>query len=321
MADFWLGAMEKALTDALVATGDERLIRFGRVPISYCPAEHITVEVRAISVNRGELHRLIDITPGWRPGWDFAGTVVSSPSHSFPAGTPVFGMVSNGSWARTIPAPSRCCAAVPEGMSFTTAAALPVAGLTALRLIRQCGDLRGRTILITGAAGGVGRLAIQLAHAACAEVTAVVGSAERAFGLDQLGADRIIIGTSPLTLRGSCFDVVLDSVGGDHLSACLQACADHGLVLCYGNSSRSPTKFSISDFYPKQAILRSFYLLQDMEEHPVAEDLANLARMVSDGRLQLDVAVVRDWQDAAEVLRKLASRTIAGKAVLRLTEP
>jgi NADPH:quinone reductase len=310
--------MDSSLTDALIATGDERLIEFGRVPISSYAAEHDLIEVKAISVNRGELHRLIDSTPGWRPGWDFAGTVASSPSHSFPRGAPVFGMVSGGSWARTIVAPSGACAAIPEGMSFTTAAALPVAGLTALRLVRQCGDLRGRTILITGAAGGVGRLAVQLAHAAGAEVTALVGSSERVRGLDLLGADHTVVGMPSSALRGLSFDLVLDSVGGDCLRTCLEACAVNGVVLSYGNSSRSPTNFSVSDFYPQQATLRGFYLLRAMEDHPVAEDLATLAQLVLDGRLKLEVAVVRDWDDAADVLRELQARAIPGKAVLRL---
>lgn len=313
--------MNESITEALVATGDERLVKSAQVCVSSSATGQITVEVKAISVNRGELHRLIEATPGWRPGWDFAGTVVSAPDHSFSPGTPVFGMIKGGSWARLILAPMGSCAIIPKGMPFTAAAALPVAGLTALRLIRRCGDIRGQTVLVTGAAGGVGRLAIQLAHAAGAEVTAVVGTPERARGLDALGADHLAIGLSSPALRRSHFDVVLDSVGGDELGVCLELCAVEGLVLSYGNSSRSPTRFHVADFYPKQVTLRGFYLLRDMEEHPVADDLADLARMVMDRRLRLDVAMVRDWQDATDVLTELATRTVAGKAVLHLEAP
>ena len=78
-------------------------------------------------------------------------------------------------------------------VSFARAAALPTAGLTALRILRLGPAILGRRVLITGASGGVGRFAIQLAHLGGAEVTALVGgNSSRAAGLRQLGADEVV---------------------------------------------------------------------------------------------------------------------------------
>jgi NADPH:quinone reductase-like Zn-dependent oxidoreductase len=150
----------------------------------------VVVEVRACSLNRGECTALRTAEDGWRPGWDVAG-VVAGPAldgSSPPAGTRVVAWANGGGWAERVAVRSGHLAPIPDDLSFETASTLPVAGLTALGTLAFGGSLDGSSVAITGAAGGVGRFAVQLAHDAGAKVMAVVGNPERGEGLHELGA-------------------------------------------------------------------------------------------------------------------------------------
>src|SRR5437763_10856424 len=152
------------------------------------------VEVRAFSLNRGEL-RLFQVRPnGWRPGQDISGVVVQSAADgSGPkAGTRVVALTDSAGWAQRAAVPAHRMAVLPDSVRLEDAAALPVAGLTALRALRHGAPLLGKRVLITGGAGGVGHLATQLGARSGARVTAVVGSPER--GRHLRGADEIIEG-------------------------------------------------------------------------------------------------------------------------------
>src|SRR4051812_10719645 len=134
------------------------------VPLMPAARDEVTVRVRAISLNRGEVNRAVrSAEPGWRPGWDFAGTVEEmAPDGGGPAvGTRVVGLLPSGAWAEVVRVPKDSVAGLPEGVSDAQAATLPVAGLTALHALRQGGLLLGRKVLIDGASGGVGHLACQ----------------------------------------------------------------------------------------------------------------------------------------------------------------
>src|SRR5467141_2383261 len=152
------------------------------------------VEVHAFSLNRGELALLASRPEGWRPGQDIAGVVVQAAADgSGPKeGTRVVALVDGAGWSQRVAAPTARMAVLPDNISFASAATLPVAGLTALRVVRLGGALLGRRALITGAAGGVGRFAVQLAALAGAEVTGVVGRPERAAGLAERGANATV---------------------------------------------------------------------------------------------------------------------------------
>src|ERR1700719_488263 len=128
-------------------------------------SDQAIVEVHTFSVNRGELMLLANRPEGWQPGQDIAGIIVQAAADgSGPKeGTRVVALADGAGWAQRVGAPTARMDALTDNLSFASAATLPVAGLTALRTVRLGGDLLGRRVLITGAAGGVGRFAVQLA--------------------------------------------------------------------------------------------------------------------------------------------------------------
>jgi NADPH:quinone reductase-like Zn-dependent oxidoreductase len=192
---------------------------------------------------------------------------------------------------------------------------LPVAGLTALRCVRLGGALVGRRVLITGAAGGVGTLAIQIAAHSGAHVTAVVGRPERAAGLRELGAQDVVHGIENATGR---YSLILESGGGSSLSEAVKRIEPNGTVVVYGNSSAETSTISFQDFRPAQnARIQSFFYFTSGPEEMFAPDLALLVSLIADGSLRPVVGIERNWRDIAAVAESLRERRVAGKAVFR----
>src|SRR6202030_939909 len=188
-------------------------VEWREVPEPQPAPNEALVEVRAFSLNRGEL-RLLQVRPeGWRPGQDISGVVLraAADGNGPRAGERVVALTDNAGWAERAAVPAHRMAVLPHNVLIEEAAALPVAGLTALRTLRHGAPLLGKRVLINGAAGGVGNLAVQLAARARARVTAVAGSAERAKVLDGLGAGEIV--TSIDDAQGR-FELILEAAGG-----------------------------------------------------------------------------------------------------------
>jgi len=275
------------------------------------------VEVRVFSLNRGEL-RLMQIRPeGWRPGQDISGVVLQAAAdgNGPKAGTRVVALTDNGGWAQRAAVPAHRMAALPDNVRFEEGASLPVAGLTALRTLRHGAPLLGKRVLITGAAGGVGHLAVQLAAKSGARVTAVVGSAER--GRHLRGADQIVHGIDEA--QGP-FALILESVGGTSLAAAIARVEAKGAIVIFGNSSGEPTSLSFRDFAERpNARIQCFSYFTSEAEERFAPDLALLASLVGDGSLK-PVLVQRSWRDLPQVGPELRERRIPGKAVFHIDQ-
>jgi len=282
------------------------------------PADGIAVvDVRACSLNRGECTALLTAEDGWRPGWDVAG-VIAEPAldgSSPPPGTRVVAWVHGGGWAERVDVRSSHLASIPDEISFETASTLPVAGLTAMGALAFVDPLEGRRVAITGAAGGVGRFAVQLGHALQADVTAVVGSPERGEGLPELGADHVVLALEP---EGEPFDLILESVGGSTLAAALGRVSPDGTVVTFGNSSNEPTTFDTRTFYRRGGPTMKGYLVTHelLEGRLGTAELAELAGLVASGRLRVEIDLVVPWTEAASAVTALLERRVRGKAVL-----
>ncbi|HLI87205.1 MAG TPA: zinc-binding dehydrogenase [Ktedonobacteraceae bacterium] len=286
------------------------------------PSEAL-VRVAAISLNRGELRRAASAQPGWRPGWDLAGTVEQPAADgSGPRkGARVVGMLGSGAWAELVAVPTNILAEIPDNVSFAQAATLPVAGLTALRALEKGGLLLDQKVLITGASGGVGHFACQLAHRAGAEVTGVVSQPEREAFVRQAGAHHVAVGEDLSTAQQfGPYHLILESVGGKSLSSALSMLAPEGTCVLFGTSSTPEITFDARAFYlTGGATLYGFYLFHELERRPGAEDLSRLARMIAAGQLHPQIDVEAPWTQIANIAQQLIDRRFAGKAVLHLT--
>lgn len=278
-------------------------------------ADEALVAVRAFSVNRGELALLEARTDDWRPGQDVAGVVVrAAPDGSGPAaGARVAALVEGGGWAELAAIPTTRLAELPDEVGVDQAAALPLAGLTALRTLRLGGALLGERVLVTGAGGGVGSLQAQLAVAAGAEVTAVAGQAHHG-QLLEWGVARAV--THPDGADGEQ-RLVVDWVGGASLAAAIAKVAPGGTVVL-GSGNPEKTSLNIYDFLGHEGARVIAYLSYAYPELP-ARDLSLLVRLVAQRRLAPRIAMLTGWDELVEVIDAMAHRRLAGKAVLTVS--
>lgn len=293
------------------------MVRFADVEEPEPATDEAVVAVDAFSINRGETFLLEAPRQGWRPGKDIAGRVVRAATDGTgPAvGTRVVGHPPSRGWAERVAVPVRQLASIPPSVDVTAAASLPLAGLTALRLLRVVGPLAGRRILITGASGGVGHFFVELAAASGAEVVAVAATSERGSRLVELGARDVVpdVRSAPYGM-----DVVLESVGGESLAVALSRLAPRGLLVWFGQASRAPGTLDFFSFFDghRSSTIRHFdYTDSDTSD---ALDLATLVRFVDTGRLHPEVGTVSDWAETSTRIADLRARRIRGKAILHL---
>jgi NADPH:quinone reductase-like Zn-dependent oxidoreductase len=277
----------------------------------------VLVAVEAYSVNRGETFLLDAPPPGWRPGKDVAGTIVKVGEGvgGLLAGQRVVAHPEHSGWAERVAVPADRVATLPDSISSSTAAALPLAGLTALRLIRAIGDVPGRSMLFTGASGGVGHYFVELVAGLGARVAVVCSSVGRGQRLLELGAEELITDLSDA--RGP-FDVVIESVGGDLFATAWRLLQSRGLFVWMGQASHTPPTIDFFDWTGgANATMRKF--LYSESNVSDGADLATLVRLVDSGRLHPEIGRTTDWTNTAMVITDLLDRRIRGNALLEVT--
>ncbi len=283
---------------------------------------HARVAVHAAAVNpkdvllrKGKLRWLARAPFPRVPGYDVAGVLLDD-AEGIAAGTPVYGMIqahSGGACAQVASVPFDELAPVPAGLSMVEAASLPLVGLTALQALRdELGVEPGQRVLLNGASGGVGTVAVQIAKALGAEVIAVC-SARNAPLVRDLGADVVLDYQRDDLKQTTGLDHVFDIYGTLPYDRARRLLGSKGR---YCTAIPSPP-----------AILRG--LLRRAGVHPAAlvvvrsrrKDLAQLSEWVERGALRPVVDRVLPLEEASAAHAYLETRRARGKVVLEVTPP
>ena len=169
-------------------------------------------------------------------------------------------------------------------------------------------------MLVTGATGGVGDFAVQLARLAGAHVTASVRRADQVPTVRQLGAHDVVVGD---TIAASPkYDVIIESVGGKTLGTALAALQRGSVCVTLGVSASSEVTFDARDFFVTgRSTLYGFYLFTEFVGEPASVGLRRLADLVAAGQLAPHISLERPWKEIAQVAQDLMARRFPGKAV------
>lgn len=287
------------------------------VSVPTADSDQLVIAVEAFSINRGETFLLERPPVGWRPGKDVAGTVlaVGSAVTDVCVGHRVVAHPGQGGWAEQVAVEAERVALLPDAVDFRTAAALPLAGLTALRLTRVTGPLAAREVLLTGASGGVGHAFVQLAAAHGAIVTAVCAESARGARLLELGAAEVV---ADVREADGPFDIALESTGGEAMGIAWARLRQRGRLVWFGQAGRKPAQMDFLDWSgATSGSLRRFDYAED--DTSVGTDLAALVRLVASARLQIEIGLIADWAQTPDAIEALLARRVRGNAVLTLS--
>jgi NADPH:quinone reductase-like Zn-dependent oxidoreductase len=310
--------------------GDADVLEAGRVDRPGLGANDVLVAVRAAGLDRGVWHLMTGVPYMARlafgiraprnpvPGLDLAGVVTAvGPSVTrFEPGDEVYG-VGTGTFAEHAAAPERKLAPKPSRLTFEQAAAVPVSGLTAQQGLLEVGRLRaGQHVLITGASGGVGTFAVQIAKACGATVTGVCSTAKVDL-VASLGADHVIdYSRDDFADSGHRYDLILDIGGSASLRRLRSVLTGRGTLVIVGGEGggrvlgigRQLRAVALSPFVRQRLAM---FVAKDHHE-----PLERLTKLIDDGLVTPVVERSYPLADAAVAMRDLEAGRVRGKVVI-----
>lgn len=289
--------------------GGSDMLELADRPVPTAGSGETLVQIKAAAVNpadgkwrSGMFSSFIPLTFPHILGYDIAGIVADG--DGFAKGTRVAGMLdpmTKGGYAEYAAILSKSLAAIPDSVSFETAASIPTAGLTGTQMVERAVDVQsGQLILITGAVGAVGRFAVYWAKQRGAEVVAAVRAAHKERARAE-GADHAIaLGEEEWT--GRPLDHVIDTIGGDAVAALCRHLAPGGKIVTAATTPIDPAGLTATP---------EFFSVT-----PSGEDMARLLKIVADGEVEVPVTRILPLERAAEAQELTDAGGAGGKIVL-----
>lgn len=312
--------------------GPPDVLEFEEIPKPTPAEDQVLIRVHAASVNPYDWHFLrgtpsfIRLFTGMRGpkfprlGADVSGVVeaIGANVATFKPGDAVFGQ-AKGSFAEYACAAASQLAFKPEGISFEQAACLPIAGITALQGLRDKANVQaGQTVLINGAAGGVGTFAVQIAKSLGARVNGVC-STRNVELVRRIGADEVIDYTRDDFARSAQrYDLLFDLVGNRSLADCLRAVEPHGTYISCGGGGPDQSSMHLLSGMLRN-VVQSRLVSQKMPGLLAKinrDDLAVLADLVQSGKVIPVVERTYSLRETAEAIRHVESGHVRGKVVI-----
>mgnify|MGYP001825923544 CR=1 FL=1 len=293
----------------------------------------IAFDVRAAALNFADVLAVagqdqVRAAPPFIPGNEASGvvTAVGSKVTRYQPGDRIIAALRGGAFAEKSVIDARYAINLPDNMGFEEGAAYSVAYGTGYHALKQGADLQpGETVLVLGAAGGVGYAAVELAKAMGATVIAAASSAEKLAYSAEAGADHLVNyaeGDLRAALRelGDGVDVVYDPVGGDLAMQALRALAWQGRYIVVGFASGEIPSVPLNLALLKEAAIVGTWYGTWAEKHPdeMVQNTAELAELVATGRIRPRCSAAFSLDDFAEAFRMITERRALGKVVLRM---
>ncbi|MGJ3252576.1 MAG: NAD(P)-dependent alcohol dehydrogenase [Elainellaceae cyanobacterium] len=301
--------------------GSSDVLNYSDMPDPSLGRDHILVKVHAVSVNPVDWkirEGMLRFIPGGAfpriLGSDLAGEVVEVRGQTdYKPGDEVYGTLSpikGGGYAQFAAVPIRAIAPKPPTLSYSEAAAIPIAGVTALQALRDKGNIQaGQSVLINGASGGVGTFAVQIAKAMGATVTAVCSQPN--FDLvTRLGADHAIdYHQTDFTQEPVRYDIIFDAAGKCTFSDCKSALMPKGVYVTTLPNADVIFHSILSVLWPGQTC--KTILVQ-----PNHDDLVVLNQLLDEGKLEVVIDRTYPLSDASEAHRYSETEHATGKIIM-----
>ncbi|MCU1404607.1 MAG: NADPH:quinone oxidoreductase [Glaciihabitans sp.] len=315
--------------------GGPRLLEIQDSPIPHRAPGEVLIEVHAAGVaypdvlqSRGEYQLRVPLP--FTVGCEFAGVVVEADADSgFAVGARVLGVAGAGAFAEYVVTPADRVLNLPDEIGFVQAAAMPINVLSAEFALGERGSLRaGETVLIHGAAGGLGIALTQQAKLRGAEVIAVVSTPEKGELARTVGADHVIspynfLDETRAITAGRGVDMVLDPVGGERFTDSLRALTTRGRLLVLGFTGGSIPTVKVNRLLLTNTTIVGVAWEGLMPESSVSlpDQWARLVPHVARGLLAPVISDVLPLDRAPEAVAALDERRALGKTVLTVREP
>ena len=311
------------------SNGSPDVLEYGDVALPTLDPDRVLVRVSAVSIEGGDLYcrRLVRPTRAFHVGgYQAAGIVeaVGSSVTRFAPGDPVVAFDWHGSHAEFMAAPEASTYAVPEGLSLHVAATAPVTFGTAHDALFELTRVgAGDSVLIQGAAGGVGIAAVQLAAAAGARVIGTSSSADRLAELEKLGMSHGInyrtenIARKVMEVTGGVgVDVVVDMAGGGAVKDLMAALRYRGSLVAVGGTSGEATRFDFDQIVMAGITVHGLLFGKEMTKERVRTLIADVLARLAAGALSMPIARVFPLSRAADAHRYMETGRPFGRVIL-----